>query len=137
MCHMLKMHMIIHVILVSALSYITLTSSKLNTKPIRIIGSDVRLTCAVELNPAILDSEIFLLTVDTQLYRSGTPLPLTGPTVTGTSFTYTTQLRSFQCSDFGNYTCTATVSYRPHPASTYILGVDTLSDTLNINACKC
>ena len=121
------------IILVPAPSYISLTSSKLNT--IRVIGSDVRLTCAVELNPAILDSEIFLLTVDTQLFRNGTSLPLTGPTVTGTTFTYTSQLNSFQRNDFGNYTCTATV--RPHPTSTYLLGVDTLSDTLNIKAGKC
>ena len=101
---------------------------------IQITGSDVRLTCAVELHPAVLDSEIFLLMVDAQLSRNGTPLPLIGPTVTGTTFTYTTQLDSFQKSDFGNYTCTATV--RPQSASIYLTGIDVLSNTLNIKPGK-
>ena len=71
----------------------------------------------------------------TQLSRDGTQLAVAGPIVTGTTFTYTAQLNSFGKSDFGNYTCTATV--RPYPTSTYILGVDTLSDMLNIIAGKC
>ena len=92
------------------------------------------LTCVVKLNLAIQNSEIFLLTIEAQLSRNGTPLPLTGPTVTGTTFTYTTQLRLFQQSDFGNYTCTATVS--PSPSSTYLTGIDVLSNTLNIKPGK-
>ena len=92
------------------------------------------LTCAVKLNPAIQNSEIFLLTIDAQLSRNGTPLPLTGPTVTGTAFTYITHLRSFQQSDFGNYTCRATI--RPSPSSTYLIGTDVLSNTLNIKPGK-
>ena len=90
------------------------------------------LTCTVMLNSAILGSEIFLVTVDAQLSKDGTLLVLTGPIVTGTTFTYTVQLNSFQKSDFGSYTCTATV--RPHLTSTYLIGVDVLSDTLSINA---
>ena len=86
----------------------------------------------MELNSAILGSEIFLLVVDAQLSRDGTPLALTGPIVTGTTFTYSTQLNSFGRSDFGNYTCRATV--RPQPTSTYLIGVDVLSDTLSIKA---
>ena len=106
-------------------SIITLTSSETNV--VHIIGSDITLTCSVELNSAILDSEIFLLTVDTQIYRDGNPLALEGPTVTGTTYTYRAQLNSFRKSDYGNYTCTAII--RPQPSLTYLMGVDALSYT--------
>ena len=112
-------------------SSITLTSSKGNSG-IQIVGSDLTLTCTVELNSAIVNSEIFLLVVDAQLSRDGTPLALTGPTVTGTTVTYATQLNSFGRSDSGNYTCTATV--RPQPSSTYLTGNEILSDTISIKA---
>ena len=109
-----------------------LTSSGSNFG-VQITGSDVTLTCAVELNSAVMSSEIFLLMVDTQLSRDGTPLALTGPTVSGTTFTYTTQLNSFGRSDSGNYTCTATI--QPLPTSTYITGNETLqSDLISIKA---
>jgi hypothetical protein len=77
------------------------------------------------------------VTVDAQLLRDidDTQLALTGPTVTGTIFTYTTLLKSFQKSDFGSYTCTVTI--RPTPSSTYLTGVDVLSDILSINAGNC
>ena len=113
-------------------SYVTLTSNVANI--IQIVGSDVELTCTVELNPEILGSEIFLLAVNAQLSRDGTQLALTGPTVTGTTFTYAFQLNSFQRSDFGNYTCTATI--RPQPTSAYLTGDDILSATLNIKPGK-
>ncbi len=89
------------------------------------------------LNSVIFSSEIFLVTVDAQLLRDidGTQLALTGPVVTGTTFTYTTLLKSLQKSDIGSYTCTATI--RPHPSSTYLTGVDVLSDILSINAGNC
>ena len=113
-------------------SSITLTSSKGNSG-IQIVGSDLTLTCTVELNSAIVNSEIFLLLVDTQLSRNGTLLALTGPAVTGTTVTYTTQLNSFGRSDSGNYTCTATV--RPQPSSTFITGSETLqSGIISIRA---
>ena len=87
------------------------------------------------LNSAVLNSEIFLVTVDAQLSMDGNQLDLTGPIVTGTVFTYTILLKSFQESDFGSYTCTATV--RPHASLTYLTGVDVLSDSLSINAGNC
>ena len=90
------------------------------------------LTCTVELNSAILGSEISLLMVNVQLSKDGTELALAGPRVSDTIFNYTAQLNSFGRSDFGNYTCTATI--RPEPSSTYITGIDTLSDTINIKA---
>ena len=120
------LHDIVCICAVPVPSSITLTSSEDNS--IRIIQSGVILTCAVELDPAIRSSEIFLLIVDTRLSRDGTPLPLTGPTVTGTTFTYTTQLNSFGSSDFGNYTCTSTI--RPRPSLTYLTGIDILSEML-------
>ena len=86
--------------------------------PIQPLGSDVTLRCTVQLDPAIVESDLSLLIVDAQLSQDGTPLVLTGPTVTGTTFTYTIQLDSFGRSDSGNYICTATI--RPQPTSTYL-----------------
>ena len=111
-------------------SSITLTSSEGN---FIVIGSDVTLTCTVRLHSAIVESDLPLLMVDAQLSRDGTPLTLTNPTVTGTTFTYTTQLNSFGRSDSGNYICTATV--RPQPSSTFITGSETLqSGIISIRA---
>ena len=91
--------------------------------------------CTVELNKsAVTETEIPLLMVDVQLTREGTPLTLTGLKITGTTFTYTTELDSFERSDSGSYTCIASVS--PGPTSTYITGSSTASDTITINAGK-
>ena len=68
--------------------------------------------------------------VDAQLSRDGTTLALTGPTVAGTTFTYTIQLDSFGRNDSGNYTCTATV--RPQPTSTYLTGSGVLSNVTRV-----
>ena len=99
-----------------------------------MVGSDVTLTCTLELNLAIVATDLPLLMVDVQLFRDG--IPLSNPTMssaTGTTFTYTTQLNSFMRSDSGNYTCTATI--RPQPSTTYLTGNETLqSDTINIKA---
>ena len=113
-------------------SSITLTSIGRSSNSLLVLGSNITLTCTLELNSAIVVSEIFSLMVDVQLSRDGTPLTLTGPTVTGTTFTYTTQLNSTGRSESGNYTCNATV--RPQPTLTYLTGSETLSDTVNIKA---
>ena len=74
----------------------------------------------MELSPAVRESDLTLLTVDVQLLRDGIPMTLTGLTVTGTTFIYSTQFNSFDRIDSGNYTCVATV--RPQPmASAYIV----------------
>jgi hypothetical protein len=116
-------------------SSVSLTSSK-EVNDIQIVGSNVMLTCTVELNSAIFGSEIFLLTVDAQLLKEGVllPLPLAGPRVSDTTIAYTAELSPFQRSDFGNYTCTATI--RPQPSSTYLTGIDTLSDMITIKPGK-
>ena len=115
-------------------SSITLVSSDHSSRPnfLPILGSDVTLTCTLELNSAVVASEILLLMVDTQLYRDGTPLALTEPTIRDTTFTYTTQINSFGRSDSGSYTCTATVG--PELALTYVTGNETLSAIVNIKA---
>ena len=105
-------------------------SSRPNSFP--VLGSDVTLTCTLELNSAIVASEILLVMVNVQLLRNGIPLALTEPTIRDTTFTYITQINSFGRSDSGNYTCTATV--RPELALTYVTGNETLSDTVNIKA---
>ena len=110
-------------------SFISLRSSEANF--IDVIGSDVTLTCSVELSPIILGSEIFILAVETQLLRDGVrTTALDGPTVVGTTFTYTTQLNAFGKNDFGEYNCTATI--RPQSSLTYLIGIDVLSTTLSI-----
>ena len=93
-------------------------------------GTDVTLTCTVELGPSVVDSDLSLLMVDAQLSRDGTPLTLTGPTVAGTTFTYTIQLNTFGRNDIGKYTCTATV--RPQPPSTSLTESGDQSDTAEL-----
>ena len=94
------------------------------------VGSDVTLTCAIEFGTTVVDSDLSLLMVDAQLSRNGTPLTLTGPTVTGTTFTYTIQLDSFGRNDSGNYNCSATV--KPKPTSSYLVGEQTLSNVVRV-----
>ena len=89
------------------------------------VGSPVTLTCTVELGPEVVESDLSLLVVDAHLYRDGTTLALTDPTVTGTTFIYTIQFDSFGRNDSGNYTCTATV--RQQSASVYLTGEEILS----------
>ena len=111
---------------------LTRTSSEGNSE-IQIIGSDMTLTCTVELNSAIVVSDISLLTVEAQLSRDGTPLTLTGPTVTGTTFTYTRQFESFGRNDSGNYTCMTTIT--PQPSSIYLTGSEAIvSNSISIKA---
>ena len=105
--------------------------------PIWPVGSSVILTCSVELGPAMLGSDhsVTMETIDVQLSRDGTPLNLTGPTVTGTSVTYTVHQESFKRRDSGNYTCAATVG--PKSPSPYLTGRSTLSSTLRITTGMC
>ena len=90
----------------------------------------VTVNCVVELDPAVMESDLSLLMVGAQLSRDGTPLTLTGPTVTGTRFTYARQFESFGRTDSGNYTCTATVT--PQPSSTYLTGSGSGTSIVNI-----
>lgn len=125
----------IYVRTVPTLSAITLTSSSGNSG-IQLVGSDVTLTCTVQLNSAVLSSEVSMLVVEVLLFRDGTQVAVPRPTVTGITFTYTTMVNSFGSSDSGNYTCTATV--RPHSSSTFLTGSQTLqSNAVRIVAGMC
>ena len=74
----------------------------------------------MELNSAIVESDLSLLMVSAQLiHPNGTMLSLSN-TIRGTIFTYATQLNSFRSSDFGSYICVATI--RALSSSTYLSG---------------
>ena len=127
---------LIHYYIVPTPSSLLLTSSHSN---IVTIGTGITVTCTLMLNSAIVASDISLLMVDAMLSRDGTPLTLTGPTVTGTTFTYTSQINSFERIDSGNYNCMATI--RPKPTQMYIVTVNhagngMLSSAINIRAGK-
>ena len=115
-------------------------SVSLSSDPVTpvISGRDVTLVCTVRMSQDhILDSEIFLLMADSQIFRpDGTPLTTTGPSVTGTTFTYTAMVNSFGRSDSGNYTCNATVRPLSESTSLYLTGIEMLSSKISIIAGK-
>ena len=75
--------------------------------PIRPVGSDVTLTCVVELSPIVGVS----VTVNIQLTNpAGIPRSTTIPSVSGSTYTITSMVRSFGRGQSGFYTCRATVS---------------------------
>ena len=95
-----------------------------------ISGSSITLNCTVELDPSVMESELSLLIVEAQLSRNGIPLTmlsLSGPTVTGTTFTFGAEVSSFNENDVGNYTCLATVA--PQASSTYLTGMGQLQSS--------
>lgn len=94
-------------------------------------GSAITLSCTVELGPAVLEPELSLLMVDAKLSRGGITLALTGPTVTGTTLTYSTELNPFGRSDSGNYTCRVTMRAISR-LSAFLTGVSQLSDTTRV-----
>ena len=110
-----------------------LTSNSGNPDDVTVVvGSDITLTCTLVLNSAIVGSENALLMVEAQLSRNGTALALPSLSVSGTTFTYTTQLDSFGRSDSGNYTCNVTI--RPQLTAVYLTGNEILSANINIRA---
>ena len=91
------------------------------------VTSTVTVSCTVELNSAIIESDLSLLMVSAQLtHPNGTILSLSN-TMTGTTFTYTTR---FERSDSGRYTCTATIS--PQPTAIYLSGTDSETSAVEI-----
>ena len=90
-------------------------------------------TCTVVLDPGLVESDLSLIEVDTQLYRDGNPLALSGPTlVTDTTLTYSTQLDLSVRNITENYTCMATV--RPRDGSTFITTSTNVSNMLTITS---
>ena len=107
------LHYFITMVSVVPTPSITLSASGNSSSPFRSVGSQVTLNCTVELGPLVMESELSLLTVDTQLSRDGTPMMTpTEPRMTGTTFTYTRRFESFGRMESGNYTCTAIVRLR-------------------------
>ena len=107
---------------VPELSSVVVTSNKPN--PIRPVGSNVMLTCTVELSPAV-DVPVTVYTVWTG--PDGLELMTNGPdvdsntTYTGnTTYTSSIMIISFGRNDSGNYTCTATVMTVEQLSSQYI-----------------
>ena len=85
----------------------TITSSPVT--PIRPIGSDVTLTCTVELSPTVNVP----VTVNVQLTDpAGNPVTTSTSPLNGSTYitTVTAMVSSFGRSDSGVYTCTATVT---------------------------
>ena len=78
--------------------------------PIRPVGSNVTLTCTVELSPAV-DVPVTVNTVWTgpdEFNTTNTAQPVMGST---TTYTSTPIVSSFRSDHSGNYTCTATVTF--------------------------
>ena len=76
---------------------IIVTSNKSN--PIRPVGSDVTLSCAVELSPLVDVPGDFMTHSDT-----------IQSIVNATNYTSTTMISPFGSDQSGNYTCTVTIS---------------------------
>ena len=95
-------------------------------------GECVTFTCIVVLGPGLVESDLSLIEVDTQLYRDGTPLALSGPTlVNDTTLTYSTQLDLSVRNITESYTCMATV--RPREGVAYVNTSSSVSDVLSIS----
>ena len=78
-----------------------------------------------------MESDLSLIEVDTLLYRDGTALALSGPTlVTDTTLTYSTSLDLSVRNIIENYTCMATV--RPKEEIAYVNTNSNVSDALSI-----
>ena len=82
-----------------------------SNNPTRAIGSDVNLTCSVQLNvSAVMDIDLSLLMVDIDIHRNQIPFDQSRESITmNMNITYITQLHPFERNHSGNYTCTATV----------------------------
>ena len=91
---------------VPVITSVTVTSSKSN--PIRPVGSDVTLTCTVELSTAV-DVPVTVNTMwtgpDALRYSSDSVLENI------TSYTSTINISSFGRNQSGNYTCNSSVSF--------------------------
>ena len=98
---------------------VTVTSS-LGTMVLN--GSDVTLTCSVQMHQIASSSDHSLLMVNASITKpDGTVLVLSNLVISGTTYKLTTQVNSFDDNDVGNYTCNATV--RPKPSAIYLTGM--------------
>ena len=98
--------------------------------PIKAFGSDVTLTCTVKVSEVVVESNV--TEVDVQLTRNGERQNLTILAVTGTTFTYTTQLNSFGVDKSGNYICSAIVVPNP-PNNTHLTANGSVMDSIQVS----
>ena len=90
------------------------------------------MTCTVDLDPSVLSAaDLSLITVEAQLFRDGNELNQTNLGMDGVTYTFGVVVNSFNESDNGNYSCSATVS--PRASSSYLTGMGQgTSDTFPI-----
>ena len=102
-----------------------------SNNPTRAIGSDVNLTCSVQLNAsAVMAIDLSLLMVDIDIHRNQIPFNQRSELTTmDTNITYTTQLHPFERNHSGIYTCTATVS----STVSYLTVSDPVTDSTKIS----
>ena len=75
----------------------------------------------MDFGQGVSESELSLLMVEAQLLRDGTPLTLADPIIMrDSSFIFGSEISSFNDSNIGNYSCTATV--RPVMSSQFLTG---------------
>ena len=111
---------------VPAPTSVTLSSNIPN--PIPPFGSDVTLTCAVELSPAVDVSVTVntVLTTDEGFMRANTAQPVMGSLI---NYAATVIISSFRRNDSGLYTCIAIVSL---PSNTYISNSSTAIHSVRV-----
>ena len=90
------------------------------------IGSDVTLTCSVQMGENVLPAHLeSLMMVNASITKpDGTVLVLSNPKIEGTAYKLTTRIISFGDDDVGNYICNATVE--PSPSAVYLTGMGQL-----------
>ena len=99
--------------------------------PVRPVGSDVTLTCTVDLDPAV-DVPVTVTTVWTGpagFMNTTTAQPVVGST---TTYTSTAMVSSFGRDQSGNYTCMATV----RPTTLFTTDSDLKSETARVTVGK-
>ena len=97
-------------------------------------GDPATLNCTVEWVQAVTNSDLSAVVVDVQLSGpDGSLLSLSGPNLSGTTFTYTTRVDSFGRNESGVYTCGASI--RPKPSlSKFLTGPSQLSGSARVTA---
>ena len=100
-----------HIIPVPAPTSVVLTARKSHSVSNYIRpGSSVNLTCTITMSQSVTEIDLPLLVVEVRLSKEGMSHDLGNATVTtGTTFSYTKEMRSFERIDSGNYTCNTTV----------------------------
>lgn len=107
-----------------------ITSDPTLTGPITE-GTSISLTCTMEMGALqLVESDWRLFDLEVSLSRDDSEITF----INSTTLPYTHWIVSFNRSDSGNYSCTATA--RPQPSSVFINGSDAVSDVLKVTTGK-